>query len=334
MGKKAILKLMVTNEKALISFQEALKLLKAGEVVALPTETVYGLGSSIYSLKGLKKIFQIKKRPFFDPLIVHCHSIEQAKSLTKGDTFLAEALWSHFSPGPLTVVLPKNSKVSPLITAQAKTVALRIPAHPLMRQILRELDQPIAAPSANLFGETSPTRASHVLSVFSGRVPVLDGGASEIGLESTIVQENFQKKQIFILRSGSIFVEDIKKFLVKKKFVYDIVEKSNNFSQPGSFSRHYAPGVPLIIVESEKPLKVVRDFLSKKYPGKKIVFLKLSSSPQITARYLYHQMRVLSEDKKNIICVCKKKFSKYAKNFWPAIWNRLEKASSKKIALT
>lgn len=316
-----------------ISFQKALKLLKVGEVVALPTETVYGLGASIYSGKGLKKIFQVKKRPVWDPLIVHCYDVKQAKSLIKGDIFLAEALWAYFSPGPLTVVLPKNSKVSPLITAQAETVALRIPSHPLMRRILKALNQPVAAPSANLFGETSPTKASHVLSSFSGRIPVLDGGDCKIGLESTIVQPDSIKKELLILRPGFISKEDIKNFLEKKKHPWKIMRGGKTFSQPGGFSKHYAPGVPLIVVESGKSLKAIEGFLFKKYPSKKVKFLKLSSSPQITARYLYHQMRVLSEDKKNIICVCKRSFPKYGKGFWPAIWNRLEKASSRTIIL-
>ena len=170
---------MSATKKKSISFKETLKLLKDGEVVALPTETVYGLGASIYSPKGLKKIFQIKKRPFFDPLIVHCYDIKQAEGLTLGNIFPAKELWSRFSPGPLTLVLPKSEKVSSLITAGENTVALRIPAHSLMRDILRELGVPIAAPSANLFGQTSPTRASHLSAALGDRVPVLDGGSAK-----------------------------------------------------------------------------------------------------------------------------------------------------------
>ena len=317
----------------IIAFKEALELLKAGQVVALPTETVYGLGTSIYSTKGLKNIFQIKKRPFFDPLIVHCYNIKQAKSLTVGDVSIAEALWSCFSPGPLSIVLPKNSKVSPMITANEKTVALRIPSHPLMRRLLKALSQPVAAPSANLFGGTSPTKASHVLSAFEGSVPVLDGGDSDIGLESTIIRPDFIKKQIVILRSGFISVEDLRKFLVKKKLLWSVVEVKGKSFHPGNFSKHYAPKVPLIIIESEKTLKTLTKILSEKYPHKKPKFLKLSSSPQITARFLYHQMQVLSEDKKNIICVRKKKSLKYKTGFWIAIWDRLQKASSRGLVI-
>ena len=324
---------MPKNNPQIIAFREALALLKAGKVVALPTETVYGLGASIYSVKGLKSIFQIKKRPFFDPLIVHCYDIKQARSLTVGDVSIAEALWSCFSPGPLTIVLLKNLKVAPIITANEKTVALRIPSHPLMRRILKALSQPVAAPSANLFGETSSTKASHVVCAFKGCVPVLDGGDSDIGLESTIIRPDFVKRQIVILRPGSISVEDLRKFLVKKNLLWSVVEVKGTSSHPGSFSKHYAPKVPLIIIESEKPLKILKPVLSKKYPLKKIKFLKLSSSPQITARFLYHQMRVLSEDKNNIICVRKKKSLRQNEGFWPAIWDRLQKASSKKLVI-
>lgn len=316
-----------------ISFKDALKFLKAGKVVALPTETVYGLGASIYSSKGLKKIFQIKKRPFFDPLIVHCYDIEQAESLTVGNIFPAKELWSRFSPGPLTLVLPKSKKVSSLITAGKNTVALRIPAHPLMRNILKELGAPIAAPSANLFGQTSPTRASHLLKAFNGRIPVLNGGNSTIGLESTIIRPDPKKRQILILRPGSISHDDLKKFLSEKKIFWNVIEANKKTPHPGSFAKHYAPAVPLIIVESAKPLKTLQLKLNKQFPKKKIKFLKISPSPYITARYLYHQMQTLSKKKENLICVQKNPVSKYQQSCWPAIWNRLEKASSHKIII-
>ena len=317
-----------------ISFTEALKILKAGKVVALPTETVYGLGASIDSKKGLKQIFQIKKRPFFDPLIVHCYDIKQAESLTLGNIFPAKELYSHFSPGPLTLVLPKHKKVSSLITAGKNTVALRIPAHPLMRSILKELGTPIAAPSANLFGKTSPTRASHLLRIFGGKIPILDGGDATIGLESTIIRLDSRKKQILILRPGSISHENLKQFLSQKKIPWSVLEANKKTPYPGNFAKHYAPAVPLIIVESTKPLKTLHSRLKKQFPKKKIKFLKISPSPYITARYLYHQMQTFSEKKENVICVQKNPTSKYKKSCWPAIWNRLEKASSHTITIS
>lgn len=302
-------------------------------MVTLPTETVYGLGASIYSPKGLKKIFQIKKRPFFDPLIVHCYDIKQAESLTLGNIFPAKELWSRFSPGPLTLVLPKGEKVSPLITAGKNTVALRIPAHPLMRDILKELGAPIAAPSANLFGQTSPTRASHLSAALGDRVPVLDGGSSKIGLESTIIRPELKKREIFILRPGSINHDDLKKFLSEKKISWNVVVATKKTPHPGNFTKHYAPAVPLIIVESAKPLNTLKLKLARQFPKKKIKFLKIAPSPYITARYLYHQMQTLSEKKENLICVQKNPSSKYQQSCWPAIWNRLEKASSHTIII-
>ncbi|MCY4512764.1 MAG: L-threonylcarbamoyladenylate synthase [Bdellovibrionales bacterium] len=311
-----------SSYKEPVTYDQALSLLKEGEVVALPTETVYGLAGRIDSQKTLEDIFHVKRRPFFDPLIVHCYDISQAKQYVEEIPFLAEKLWRKFSPGPLTLVLKKNSRVSPLITAHQDTVALRIPRHPLMRQILRDLEIPLAAPSANMFGHVSPTRANHVLTSFQGKVPVVDGGICEEGLESTIAQP--LGKQLIILRKGSLSKEEIQNFLTAKNVSCTVSFKSNKFI-PGGQKSHYAPSVPLYIVEYFSTGTTER-VLKERFPDRSIKYLCLNSKPELAARSLYHDLRKLSRDKKTIICVQKTPEKKGG--LWDAIWDRLEKAST------
>ena len=142
--------------KKTVTYTQALELLKKGEVVALPTETVYGLAGRIDSQKTLEKIFHVKNRPFFDPLIVHCYDKHQARQYVEETSPLVEKLWDAFSPGPLTLVLRKNSRILPLITAHQDTVALRIPRHPLMRRILKDLQVPVAAPAPICLAVSAP----------------------------------------------------------------------------------------------------------------------------------------------------------------------------------
>ncbi|MCZ0933196.1 MAG: L-threonylcarbamoyladenylate synthase [Oligoflexia bacterium] len=311
--------------KAKVSFQQALQLLKKGEVVALPTETVYGLAGRIDCEKALKKIFQLKKRPLFDPLIVHCHSKKQALSYLFQKHSLIEKLFDDFTPGPLTLVAKKNNKISSLITSRKATVALRIPKHPLIRKVLRQLSVPLAMPSANSYGKVSPVSSQHVLSSFKSKVPVLEGGICQKGLESTIIKIHFSKKQISILRPGMITKEMLENFLKKQDTNFKVKYKTDRF-QPGGSSSHYKPDVPFYIVESQKTEKEIEQFLSKKFPKKTLRTLSLSSSSQRTARLLYSQLRQLSQDKKNLIYTQKK--SHHRSGLWTAIWNRLEKASS------
>ena len=311
--------------KATVSWKKALRLLKAGELVALPTETVYGLAGRIDCEKTLKKIFQLKKRPLFDPLIVHCYNKEQALSYLSQTNPLAEKLFDDFTPGPLTLVAKKNNKISPLITAGKSTVALRIPKHPIIRKVLKQLPVPLAMPSANPYGKASPVSSQHVLSSFKNKVPVLEGGNCQKGLESTIIKIDFSKKKILILRPGIITKEALKKFLIKHKKNFKVEYKKERF-QPGGSSSHYKPDVPFYIIESQKTEKEIQQFLSKKFPKQILKNLKFSLSSQKTARQLYSQLRQLSKNKKNIIYAQKKAHQK--SGLWVAVWNRLEKASS------
>ena len=293
--------------------------------MALPTETVYGLAGRIDSQKALERIFYIKKRPFFDPLIVHCYDMRQALQYTVEAEPLAKRLWDRFSPGPLTLVLRKNAKVPPIITAHQKTVALRIPRHPLFRRILKDLKVPVAAPSANLFGCVSPTRTDHVLTAFKGKVPVLDGGICEEGLESTIVRPLTHR--LVILRAGSLPREEIQKFLVTENIPCTLSHEKNPFI-PGGGKSHYAPAVPLYIVENPGGKKTEKFFLEN-FPGRSIKRLELNSQPALAARHLYHNLRTLSQDKNTVICV--QKTGQNTGGLWNTIWDRLEKAATGKL---
>lgn len=298
--------------------------------MALPTETVYGLAGRIDKKKTLEKIFSLKKRPLFDPLIVHCYDQKQALKYLSGDKSFIKKLFDHFSPGPLTVVAPKNKKISNLITARKKTVAIRIPKHPLMRRVLKELPVPLAAPSANPYSQISPVCAKDVLLAFPGKVFVLDGGKCQKGLESTIVFPDVKKKKIFILRPGMITKKSIESFIKKQNLPWTVEIKKEAFI-PGGQKSHYKPAVPLYIVESEKTDKEIKQFLTKKFPDKNPKRLKMGSSPQRTAQTLYSDLRRLSSQKENIIFVQKRE--KQKGGLWETIWNRLHKASSKKYKI-
>lgn len=309
----------------LVSYKKALELLNKGEVVAIPTETVYGLAGKIDSEEALKKIFQIKKRPFSDPLIVHFHSKEQMEGYVESDISFLNDLWDTFSPGPLTIVLKKTNRISPLITNSKEFVAVRIPRHPIMRRLLRDLKTPLAAPSANLFGQMSPTKSSHILSFFSSELPVLEGGDCEVGVESTLIKMEIEKKKIIILRPGSVTKKDIEDFLNKRNLDFSC-EFQNDSLFPGGVSKHYAPKIPLVIIESEKTFNELQSFLTKKFPDKRIQFFSFQKSSKETAFHLYDQLNKFSEAEQNVICVQKKKSNSFPD--WKAIWNRLEKASS------
>lgn len=311
-----------------VSFDRALSLLLKGEVVALPTETVYGLAGRIDKKQTLENIFKLKQRPFFDPLIVHCYDKKQALESYSGDQWLAELLFDFFSPGPLTIVARKNKNISSLITAGKKTVAVRIPKHPLMRKILKKLPTALAAPSANLYGKVSPVQAQHVLSSFPGRIFVLDGGECEGGLESTIIYPDVKKKKIFILRPGMITKERIESFLKRNRIDF-LVERKKDHFQPGGQESHYKPSVPLYIFETEKQTKEIKAFLLREHPKLKPKELLLASSPQVVARTLYSQLIKLSKGKNSVIFVRKTKGQ--SDQLWTAIWDRLKKASSAQI---
>lgn len=231
----------------LASVDRAAALLRAGGLVALPTETVYGLGANALAPEAVLRIFEAKQRPSFDPLIVHvpCFSdVERVAHIEHNEVAkrLAEAFW----PGPLTLVLPKRSCVPDLVTSGLDTVAVRVPAHPVMRAVLSRAACPIAAPSANPFGYVSPTTAAHVAQQLGDKVDmILDAGACRIGLESTIVA--FEEEGPVVLRYGGLSLEALRTVVPEIREGVRVLERP---LAPGQLARHYAPRTRLRLLNS------------------------------------------------------------------------------------
>lgn len=223
----------------------ASKLLKEGGVVAIPTETVYGLAASIKSEAGLREIFRIKKRPSDNPLIVHVSSIEQALSLCARPLLKQlEQLAGAFWPGPLTIVVPYRGRLSSLITAGLRTVALRMPDHDTALTLISMLSSPLAAPSANRSGRPSPTTAEHVEKDLGPQVMILDGGPCRVGIESTVVR--LSKDTLTLLRPGAISRSTV--FERTAMQVVDLQSQADRLQSPGTRYRHYAPIAQVVLV--------------------------------------------------------------------------------------
>jgi L-threonylcarbamoyladenylate synthase len=234
--------------------RKAAALLKQEEVVAIPTETVYGLAGNIFSEKAVRTIFSLKERPLYNPLIVHLASAKALPSVAREVPGAAKKLARAFWPGPLTLVLPKTDSVPDLVTAGKPTVAVRVPAHPVARFLLEQLDFPLAAPSANPFGAISPTVAGHVEAYFRQRLSlVLDGGPCQRGIESTIV--GFQGGQVILYRHGSISQEEIEKVVGK---VGQLTRQEHAPAAPGMLAKHYSPATPTVLTSDL--LKTIRDY--------------------------------------------------------------------------
>ncbi len=217
--------------------------LEEGNVVGIPTETVYGLACNAFDEVAVAEVFRLKNRPSFDPLIVHVSSIETAYRLVSSIPDKARLLMNSFWPGPLTILLPKIDEIPDLVTSGLPTVGLRMPSHPLTLELLSKLPFPLAAPSANPFGYISPTTAQHVLSHFSGQIPyVLDGGPCQIGIESTIV--GFEGDDPVVFRLGGVSVESIVAAIGHVDVNTNVGSKP---SAPGMLKSHYAPSIPLFI---------------------------------------------------------------------------------------
>ncbi|MFS4483974.1 L-threonylcarbamoyladenylate synthase [Hyunsoonleella sp. 2307UL5-6] len=249
--------------------QKAKALLSADKLVAIPTETVYGLAGNIYSEKAIKAIFETKQRPLFNPLIVHIASIKNIDTIVSYVPEKAKQLASVFWPGSLTLVLPKSDTIPDIITAGKPTVAVRVPNHPLTLKLLKQLEFPLAAPSANPFNRISPTTAAHVEGYFKDKIEmILDGGACKNGIESTIV--GFEHDEPIIYRLGSIAIEDIKAVIgeisVKNK-------KEHNPEAPGMLDKHYAP-----ITRTVLSTNISEDI--KKYPNMRIGIIEFTSHSQ------------------------------------------------------
>jgi L-threonylcarbamoyladenylate synthase len=231
----------------------AADLLRQGHLVAFPTETVYGLGADAWQPEALAGIFAAKGRPLHDPLIVHIAESDELAMLTTQLPKTTVMLANRFWPGPLTLILPRSSRVPDIITAGRETVAVRMPRHPIARALIKALGAPIAAPSANRFMHVSPTTAQHVLADLAGRVPlILDGGPCEVGVESTILDLCVDPP--VILRPGGVSLEELQSVLPAVQPPRQQTQATDELAQkaPGQLALHYSPQVPLLLFDGSE----------------------------------------------------------------------------------
>lgn len=277
----------------------AIDLLNQNEIVAIPTETVYGLAANAYEPEAIIKIFEAKNRPTFNPLIVHTYSFEKSLDFVKSWNTQLLKLAEVFCPGPITFLLPKKAIIPDLVTAGSEYVAVRIPNHPLTLELLKNLEYPLAAPSANPFGYVSPTTAEHVYHSLKGKIPlILDGGKSPVGLESTIV--GIENEEIVVYRLGGIALEELEKIVGK---IQNIKISSSKPQAPGMLIQHYAPKKKLIVTNDlEKFLHLhsldklgIIDFGEEISIQKPIIHLSKQKSLKEAAQNLFQVLRQIEE---------------------------------------
>jgi L-threonylcarbamoyladenylate synthase len=268
---------------------EAVRLLQAGEVVALPTETVYGLAANALNPAAVAKVFSAKERPSFDPLIVHLPDKKMLDTVADVPEAIRKTviqLIERFWPGPLTLILPKRPEIPDIVTAGLPTVAVRVSSHPIFKRVISALGQPIAAPSANRFGSISPTSAAAVLAELDGRIPlIVDGGACLHGLESTIIkiEAATPKPLITILRPGPLTPDDLKVYGRVQRLTKNVVNEATE--APGQVVSHYAPRTPLRLLS--KP----SDFTPE--PGKRYALMSYRGEADDGYVDLTHWVQIL-----------------------------------------
>ena len=277
------------NKKTL---KKTVDYLKKSNVVGLPTETVYGLGGNAYSKNSILKIFQMKARPKFNPLIIHYYNFNDAKKDIITNKYFFK-LYKKFCPGPITFILKKkaNSNIHPFSLAKLKTVAVRFPKHKILRSILKEVDFPLAMPSANKSTSVSPVRAEDVYEEFKKKILlIVDGGVSKVGIESTVIDLTSYPK---ILRPGRIDKNSIEKTLQLKinKNTYSRVIKS-----PGMTKKHYSPGIPVLINQKKYDGKSAFIYMGQKFKNKKNFFsLSKDQNLNVAASNLYKTFRLIKK---------------------------------------
>jgi L-threonylcarbamoyladenylate synthase len=310
--------------------QKAVQLLTEDQLVAIPTETVYGLAGNIFSEKAIKSIFSTKQRPFFNPLIVHIPSVKSLNDLVTHVPEKAKLLAAAFWPGSMTLVLKKSKTIPDIITAGKDTVAVRVPNHPITLELLKKLPFPLAAPSANPFGSISPTKPAHVENYFRNSIKmVLDGGSCANGIESTII--GFENEDPVIYRLGALALEEIEAVVGKISIKNKKEEKPD---APGMLARHYAPKTSTFLVDD-----VAAEI--EKNTGKKMgvlvfksslnneniteIILSKNGSLQEAASRLYSAMHDL--DSKNLDLIIAERFSEFG--LGKSINDRLQRATFK-----
>jgi len=281
------------------TIREAAQIIKNGGLVAFPTETVYGLGANALNPFAVAKIFELKERPSFDPLIVHIASFDDLKILSTGVTENVLRLATHFWPGPLTIVLPKSQLVPDIVTSGLDTVGIRMPNNSIALELIKESECPIAAPSANKFGQLSPVNAQHVKKQLPNVDYVLDGGHTTVGIESTIVSIEGDICQL--LRPGFITLEDIEKAL-PNTFVFNHT-KPEKLVSPGLLKSHYSPQKPLYILK--EPLEnipessglILHSTDHSIYDVSKIIYTSQTSNKIEISTNLFAALHAMEEDK-------------------------------------
>ena len=305
-----------------INLKKVKKSIENNNAIGLPTETVYGLAGNAYSDKSVKKIFNLKRRPLFNPLIIHFKNLNDLKNDVILNTNFRK-LYDAFCPGPITFVLKKKkkSKISIIATAGKKTVAVRVPKHRVARNLLDILKFPLAAPSANISSKLSPTSAKDVFEEFGNKIKfILDGGQCKIGLESTIVDLTGKPS---ILRPGSITLEKIQKVLKKN---IKIKKNAKKIKAPGQSKLHYSPGIPVKLNrKNAKKNQALIGFGKKFKIGKNYFNLSKKGSLKEAANNLYKTMRKIRKRNFGSIAVVKIPNTEIGR----AINDRLKKASNK-----
>lgn len=332
----------IINEANILS--EAAEIIRSGELVAFPTETVYGLGADAKNQEASKKIYAAKGRPSDNPLIVHIADICQLEEVASEIDDNAKKLAEQFWPGPLTLVLPKNKDIPYATTGGLDTVAVRFPSHPIAKALIKQSGRLIAAPSANASGRPSPTMASHVYEDLNGRIPlIIDGGQVGIGIESTIV--DCTSDIPVILRPGFITSDMVKSVCGQCEMDPGIVSSDAKPKAPGMKYRHYAPSAPLTIIEGDRDNVVSYiNFNLSKYPREKVGIITTDESKDFylggqiisvgsksdeasVAHNLYSALRQM--DQLNVEVIFSESFT--SSGLGEAVMNRLLKAAGHQV---
>jgi len=290
----------------------AKQLLQNEGIIGFPTETVYGLAGNVFSDKAIRSIFEMKNRPYNNPLIVHIGNIEQLDKVSQEIPLKARILAEQFWPGPLTLLLKKSSEVSDLVTAGQSTVAVRMPNHSLALDLLNSLNFPLVAPSANPYQSISPTSAKHVEHYFGNQgLFILEGGESINGLESTIV--GFEEDEVIVYRHGAIPLEELESAVGSVRLNE---EQKNGIVSPGMAAKHYSPKTPLIFADSlikqiehfeTKDIAVICfDKLPKLFNMESSIIYSFQGNLENAAKRLYGLLHEL--DDRNLECILIEKF--------------------------
>lgn len=347
-GEISVMDTLIIKDINSQNLELAGKIIRKGGTVCFPTETVYGLGASAYDEDAIAKIYEAKGRPSDNPLIVHIPDVSEVKKVAREVPDAAKKLFEAFAPGPFTLILKKNPEIADRVTAGLDTVGVRIPSHPVARDFLKAAGVPVAAPSSNISGKPSPTKAEHVIADMNGRVDaIICGGASEVGVESTII--DMTDKVPVILRPGGITPEDIKRVLGEVKIDRHVLESVNVKEQPkcpGMKYKHYAPDADVTVVSGDiaaTEKKILELVLEEKQKGNRVgvlarcdagygadAFISSGNDNSELAKVLFDALRQF--DKENID-ICFVQFTG-DDGISLAVKNRLFKAAGNKVIYT